>query len=349
MNVGQVIELAREWVETEGSQTPGFCGAHLMGGLNYAPKDSAFPGYKDVDLNLVLEGAQTGEPHDTFYKGLILEYGCLGVERYRSPATVLSDPELASNLAVNSILSDPRGMLAPLHSAVAREYAQRKWVQARCASAKNRAQRGLDGLNHTASPDDARLSLWLDFTIGLTGMIAIADLKPPTHRRCLILMKELLEKYGRADLQEAMLKLLGFAHLHSTQVKVYLQNLAEAFDRAVQVTRTPVPGSFKLHAHVRPYFIDGAQEMIDEGYPREAMLWIWVGLAISNGAIQADAPEDEKPHFVAKLNQLYSEMGWRTVEDVASHLPAARALADEVFRVTDDIVDRHPDIVDELA
>lgn len=349
MNVGQVIELAKEWVETEGSQTPGFCGAHLMGGLNYAPKDSPFPAYKDVDLNLVLEGAQTGEPHDIFYKGLILEYGSLDVERYRSPATVLSDPELASNLAVDSILSDPRGILAALHTTVAREYAQRKWVQARCASAKNRALRGLDGLNHAASPDEARLSLWLDFTIGLTGMIALADLKPPTHRRCLILMKELLEKYGRADLQEAMLKLLGFAHLHSTQVKVYLQDLAEAFDRAVQVTRTPVWGSFKLHAHVRPYFIDGAQEMIDEGYPREAMLWIWVGLAISNDAIQADAPEDEKPHFLAKLNQLYSEMRWHTLPDVATHLPPARELADEVFRVTDNIVDRHPDIVDELA
>lgn len=39
MNVGQVTELAREWVETEGSQTLGFCGAHLMGALNYAPAD----------------------------------------------------------------------------------------------------------------------------------------------------------------------------------------------------------------------------------------------------------------------------------------------------------------------
>jgi hypothetical protein len=79
------------------------------------------------------------------------------------------------------------------------------------------------------------------------------------------------------------------------------------------------------------------------------MLWIWVGLAISNDAIQANAPEAEKPHFLAKLNQLYSEMGWLTLQDVASHLPPARELADEVFRVTDDIVDRHPDIVDELA
>jgi hypothetical protein len=345
MNVGQVIELAREWVETEGSKAPGFCGAHLMGWLNRAPKDSPFPVYKDVDLNLVLEGAAPGEPYEVFYKGLILEYGTLGVERYCSPTTVLSDPGLAPNLAVDSILSDPRGMLAPLQNAVAREYAQRRWVQARCASAENDVLQGLEGLKRAASPDQARLILWLYVTMGLTGVIASANLQPPTHRRSLILMKELLSKHGRADLQEAMLKLLGFAYLDNTQVKVHLHNMAEAFDRAVQVTRTTVPGSFKLRPHVRPYLVEGAQEMIGEGYAREAMVWIWFGLAISNGAIQADAPEDEKPYFRAKVNQLYSDMGWRTLQDVASQLPRASELADEIFRVTDGIVDRHPDIV----
>lgn len=345
MNVGQVIELAREWVETEGSQTPGFCGAHLMGALNYAPRDAPFPAYKDVDLNLVVKGAPGGEPHEILYRGLILEYGALDVERYRSPATVLSDPGLASNLAVDSILSDPRGKLAMLQSVVEREYAQRKWVQARCASAKNDVHQGLQGLQHAASPDQARLILWLYVSMGLTGTVALADLKPPNHRRSLIQMKALLEQYGREDLQEEMLKLLGFAHLRSAQVKVHLQHMAEAFDRAVQVTRTPVPGSFKLRPHVRPYLVDGAQEMIDEGYPREAMLWIWFGLAISNGAIQADAPEDERPRFQAMADQLYAEMGWSALQDVATHLPQARELADEVFRVADAIVAGHPDIV----
>jgi hypothetical protein len=349
MNVGQVIELAQEWVETEGSHTPGFCGAHLMGALNYLPRDAPFPAYKDVDLNLVVEGASGDEPHEIFYKGLILEHGILDVERYHSPETVLSDPALAANLAVDSILADPRGMLAPLQSTVARQYAQRRWVQARCASAKNDVLLGLGGLAHAASPDQARLILWLYVTMGLTGVVALADLKPPTHRRSLIQMKALLEQHGREDLQEAMLELLGFAHLRPPQVEVHLHHMAEAFDRAVQVTRTPVPGSFKLRPHVRPYLVDGAQEMIDEGYPREAMLWIWFGMGIANGAIQADAPEDEKPHFQAMAGQLYADMGWSTLQDVASHLPQARELAEDVFRVADDIVHRNPEIVDELT
>jgi hypothetical protein len=86
--------------------------------------------------------------------------------------------------------------------------------------------------------------------------------------------------------------------------------------------------------------------MIDEGHGREAMLWIWFGLAIANGAIQADAPEDEKPRFQAMADQLYADMGWSGLQDVASHLPQARKLADELFRVADAIVAGHPGIVD---
>jgi hypothetical protein len=49
LNTGQAIELARQWVEVHGSQTPGFRGAHLMGGLTYTPKDALFADYKDIE------------------------------------------------------------------------------------------------------------------------------------------------------------------------------------------------------------------------------------------------------------------------------------------------------------
>jgi hypothetical protein len=340
MNVGQVIELAKEWVEIYGSRTPGFCGAHLTGGLNYTPHDAPFSASSDVDVNIVLEGAHTSDPQDLPYKGLILEYGSLGLERYRSPELVLADPELAANLAVDSILSDPIGILAPLHTTVAKEYARRKWVLARCEAEKQRTRNGLEELQHANSPVEAMFSL-VEFSIGITGLIAVANLTPPTHRRCLILMKGLLEQHGRVDLQEDMLKLLGFAHLQHGQVQAYLQDCAEAFDCAVRVTRTPVPFGFKLHAHVRPYVIDGMQEMIVAGYPREAMLWILAGMMIANGAIQADGSDDEKGYFQAKLNQLLSDMGRSTLQDLTFHVEQAKTLADEVFQVADDMVSRN--------
>ena len=53
-----------------------------------------------------------------------------------------------------------------------------------------------------------------------------------------------------------------------------LQECATAFDRAVEVTRTPIPLGHKLQPYVKPYLVEGAREMIDEGYHREAVLWI---------------------------------------------------------------------------
>lgn len=346
MKVGQVIDLAREWVDVEGSQLPGFCGAHLMGSLNYSPRDALFPPYKDVDLNLVFQGAQGWAVHDEFYKGLILEYGSVSAERYRSPELVLSDPELASNLAVNSVLSDPMGMLAGLHEIVAQEYSRRRWVQARCQAEKHRTLQSLDELGHTSTPAEAFVSLW-DSLVGLAGLIAIADLKPPTHRRCLILMKHVLETWNRSDLQEETLEVYGCAHMSRTQVNSYLQDCARAFDRAVEVTRTSIPfGGWKLHAHVRPYLVEGAQEMIDEGHHREAMFWIAPAFVLSNTAIQLDAPEGDKPRFQANLNHLLFDMGFSTSGDLGSRLQRAKELTENVFHVADDIVSRNTKVID---
>jgi len=118
MNVSQVITLVQAWVDEYGRHTPGFCGAHLMGGILSMPKESVFPPSDDVDFSLVLQNTQEWETHDIAYKGLLLEYSTVGIQYYRSPEAVLSNPQLASNLAVDSILADPVGLLTPVHAVV---------------------------------------------------------------------------------------------------------------------------------------------------------------------------------------------------------------------------------------
>jgi hypothetical protein len=345
MNVGQAIELAREWAETYGSQTPGFCGAHLMGSLNYAQRDAPFPIYKDVDLNILVQDGPSWAVNDISYKGLILEYGAVNAEAYRSPEIVLSDPRLASNLAVNSILLDPAGLLDTLHKTVAKEYPRRKWVLARCESAKDDARQSLEELSRANSPIEAIFPLGF-LMLALAGLIAIAGLKPPTTRRSLVLAKEVLETWGEADLQEEILSVYGCVHLNKPQVEFQLEVCATAFDRAVEVTRTPIPYRYKLHPHVKPYFIDGAKEMIDEGYHREAVLWITAALGISSTAIQIDGLEDEKPAFQLKVNQLLSDLGLITSQDVASRFQRAKALTDRIFKVADTIASQNPKIIE---
>jgi len=347
--VSQVVELAREWVELEGRKTPGFHGAYLLGSILDMPENASFATYRDVDLGIVVpdgSGHDSGRKNDELlYRGLILEISYHELERFRSLEAVLSDPEYTSCFAVDCILSDPTDILRDLHTVVARDCARRKWVLARCDYEKARFMDHLRAMRQPASPTAAGFHLGYGLCY-LAGLVAVADLRVPTHRRCLILMRELLEPRGESALCEEALDILGCRHMNRAQIESYLQEGAEIFDRAVEVKRSPSPTGHKLHAFGRPYFVQAAKEMIDEGYHREAMWWICGCYNLSNAAIQNDAPEEEKPQFQASLDCLLDDMGLSTPEDWAVRAEQARALAEEVFQVADEIVAQNPEIVD---
>jgi hypothetical protein len=343
MNVGQVIDCVTEWVELYGRHTPGFCGAHLMGGITTLPKDAEFPTYRDVDVNMVLHDLEQREIQDFAYKGLIMECGLFSLEEYRSLADVLASPELAPNLVVDSLLADPTGMLARLHQAVAQEYPRSEWVSARCEYMKRGVVQALNDMQQARSPAEGLVHL-VRLVFDIAGLIAVAQLQPPTHRRCLILMRELLAPQEELVLYEAVLRLVGGAHLTRQQVESSLEDCASAFDHAVAVYRTPIPYGFKLHAHVRPYLVDGAQEMIAAGNHREAMLWIMGFSYIANTAIQQDAPAHERARFQAQFERLLHELGLDTLPAWHARLGQSRSLADAIFTVADANVANHPAI-----
>ena len=346
MNVGQVIEEVKAWVTQEGSKTPGFCGAYLTGSLNAMSSEEPFPAYRDVDLHIVLqEGGKSSEANlEVSYHGLILECGFKGLDEYASPDVVLANPHIAPHLAVNSLLADPTGQLTILQQEVAQAFAQRPWVTARCTYEKNRVLGHLEQLRQVTTPFNATLQLYWTANF-LAGLIAVASLKTPTHRKALILLKELLQQQGRPDLHEKLLDLLGYRYLRMDQVGLYLHACAAAFDRAIQVKKTPSAWDIKLHPHIRPYAIEGAQEMIDAGYHREAMFWIEVFLAISMAAIHNDAPETDKLHFQNALNKLLKDLGRSTPDDWALRYLQANSLKDAIFELADTIVQHHPEIV----
>lgn len=97
---------------------------------------------------------------------------------------------------------------------------------------------------------------------------------------------------------------------------------------------------------MRPYVVEGAKEIIDEGHHREAMFWIAPGVVLSNTAIQLDAPEAEKPQFEAKVIHLLFDMGLSTSRDVESRLQRAKELTENILNVADDIVSRNPEVID---
>lgn len=345
MTVEQVIERTKEWVNMQAEQLPGFLGAHLMGGIaSMAPSDP-FPAYRDVDLHIILNDDAPGENAEALYKGLMIEAGFRQQADYNTPEVVLADPVIAGHMAVPSILSDPTGFLTRLHEAVAREYARRKWVQARCEAEKREAFSMLEIAAHIPDPLSAFGLLGYAGTY-VSAVLALASLKAITGRRSYVQMRHILENWGRTDLYERLLGVIGFPQTSREQVERYLQDAAEAFDLAVRVKRTPHRFGHKMYAHLRPYLVEGAQEMMGEGYYREAMGWTMAFYSSSMQIIQIDAPSQLTTSMQAKFDECMSKFGLDGAVSWEMRVEEATAIFREVFMLADEIIACNPAIFD---
>ena len=141
------------------------------------------------------------------------------------------------------------GFLTRLHEKVAREYARRKWVQARCEAEKREAFGMLEYVAHIPDPLSAFGFLGYAGTF-VSAALALASLKAITGRRSYVQMRCILESWGRIDLYERLLEVVGKAQTSREQAERYLQDAAEAFDIAVKVKRTPHQFGHKMYAHL---------------------------------------------------------------------------------------------------
>ena len=345
MATQQVIERTKEWVSMQAEQLPGFLGAHLMGGITSMALCDPFPAYRDVDLHIILKDDVDvpGENTEALYRGLMIEAGFRRQTDYSTPEVILANPVIAGHMAVPSIVSDPSGFLWRLHEVVAREFAQRKWVQARCEAEKREVFGMLEIAAHIP---DAIAAFGLLGYAGtyVSAVLALASLRAITGRRSYIQMGRILENQGRTDLYERVLEIVGFAQTSREQAERYLQDAAEAFDLAVQVKRTPHPFGHKMYAHLRPYLVEGSREMMCEGYYREAMGWTMAFYVNSMQIIQIDAPSKLTPDMQAKFDECMSQFGLNGTISWQERIARAKALFRKIFIVADEIIGCNPAI-----
>jgi hypothetical protein len=327
-------------VSLHASKRPDFAGAYLWGGITALPPDAPFPLYRDVDVVVVTEGVH-GDNLELLYRGLMLEVISLDIAAHQDAEVVLADPSHGPNMATTQILADPRGILTPLHQVVAAEYGRRRWVAARCAAEKASAEQSLHAMRQASTPLEILDSV-RPFLGALSGLLAVAQLKRPTTRRTLALLRELLEAQGRPDLHEAALSLMGSAQMSRADVQMLLDQSMHAFDRAVEVFQTATPYGFAMQPHLRPYHGEGTQEMIDEGNHREAVFWISC-LDTAYIVLQNDAPAVEKPVWAAEFQAMNEALGYISAEAWAGRIETAERLAQEIYRIADTLVAQHPE------
>ena len=356
MLVREIVEISNEWVDTYGSQTNGFYGAHFLGSINKMMQEEEFPRNTDVDIAVLIEKKENKEKPDLPYDGLLqnndeLSYKDLALEIvyikneiYNSPSSVLSNPTLAHELTPDSIISDSNDRLKELSKTVIKEFNLRKWVLARCEAQKNLVINFLGNIREAASTNDCAFMLGWNGKF-LTTLIALASLVPPTHRRSLVNFREQLEKLELEGLHEELLEVLGYAHLNRERVEHYFNHMSVMFDRAVEVKRSPCPFGFKIKKHLRPYIIDATKEMIEEGNFRETMFWIVTVIYVSNLALQNDAPEEERSRYQNIINSLTNELGLKTTDHIHDRKEAFNNYANKIFNKTQDIIESNPKVM----
>jgi len=338
--VHDVVAIVREWVELHARHLPDFAGAYLWGGITALPADAPFHLYRDVDVVVVVTAGAQDDEQEVFYRGVMLEVISKNLADHQDAKAVLANPSDGPNVATTQILADPTGVLAPLHQAVAAAYGRRRWIEARCDAEKASAEEGLAAMRRAVTPAE-RLDAVRGLLGALSGLLAVAQLKRPTTRRTLALLRELLDAQGRTDLHEAALILMGSASMSRADVHVIHDQIVSAFDRAAAVNQTPIPYGFAIRPHLRPYYVEATLELIDEGNHREAVYWI-ACLDTAYFVLQHDAPDAEKPGFAAELHALYAALGYTSDAVWAARVDTAERLAPEIYRIADTLAALHP-------
>ena len=353
LDVSTSIQYAREWVEGYAASHPEFRGAHLMGGVLRLPKEAPFPATSDLDISLVVEvppgsehevnaDGEQGLPIDELYHGVPIEAGRRSTAVYSSAERVLMNAQQAANLSVDSILVDPHGLLARIQPIVAAEYARRRWVTARCEWEKRHIVDAIGRAERASTPHEFLIAM-VDIVVYLCGLIAVASIEPPTHIKCLVLLRRLLHAQLKDDLYEGLLEFAGSRHLSASQVAGYREQNDAAFDRAVQVHRTPSAFDFKIRPHLRPYLVDGMKVIADQGNHREIAFWLALGLYVCTGVIRNDAPAQEAAHFEQLWDERVKSLGIATHPSRSAKVRQAIRLKDAFIALADEIVHRLPD------
>lgn len=341
MLVGEAKAVARRWVDEAAAGWPGFGGAVFHGSINRLTEEAALPSASDVDVLVVLEGDEPPPKIGKFvHRGVLLEVSFVAAAEVASAEAVSGRYDLADSFRTPSVVADPTGRLAALHEAVAKDYAKRRWVRARCDGAEGRVRRFLGSLG-AGSPGEEPFAERVTacvFAAGVTThVLLVAGLRNPTVRTRYVAVRELLAEFGRDDAYGPLLEVLGCARMERARAERHLAALAEAFDAAAAVIRTPFVFAADIGAAGRPVAIGGSREMIARGDHREAVFWMAVTAARCQAVFRHDAP-GLAARFGAGFRELIGDLGLasdadlqRRGEEIAAALPWVRAEAEAII------------------
>lgn len=346
MLVRDARSIARHWVGEHAASLPGFTGAYLSGSMTALPDDVVLPEASDIDIKVLLNTTDvTADPRKSLYRGAVIDVSYGSIEDVGSPETILGTYYMAVHFAHPCIISDPTGHLTSIQAVVQHDYPRRQWVRARCEQARQQLQDSFGLLVSVGTIPDEVLA-WLFPVVFTPPMVLVADLRNPTHRRGMATLGRVLVAYGHPDLHERVLRIAGSQAMSRAQVESHLASCAEAFEIAQAIRTTPFHLASNISGFARPIAIGGAEELIAEGFHREAVPWITFIHTLCQMILQRDAPQAIRDRFAPAYERLLVALGIPTYDDLVRRHEEHRQVIPDLWDATQHIITTNPDVIE---
>lgn len=343
MQAGTARDIARRWVEETASRLTGYRGALWHGSIISIPDDAPLQPTSDIDIVLIVDDpASQPKVGKVESDGVLLDVSYVAWDEISSPDRVLENHSLAPTLRNPEIIADPAGAIARIQHEVAANFARRVWVERRCESVRDRIVRNFGSLD-PARPFPDLVSAWLFGTGLTTHVLLVAGLCNPTVRKRYLAVRELLEDYGHVEWYGDLLDLLGCTGMTRTQAERHLATLAEAFDAAIPVVRTPFFFASDITEPGRRISLDGSRDLIESGNHRESVFWLVATYARVQTIFHHDAPELEERHAPG-FHELLDDIGITSLADMERRGGEVEAFLPRLMERAQVIMDETPEI-----
>lgn len=345
MNVLNAKQIARQWVDAVATHMPGFQGAFFHGSVNWLTDDAVLSAGSDLDVMVVLDHPPAIKLGKFLYNGVLLEVSYLPRDQIQSPEQILGQSHLAGSFRAPSVIQDPTGQLTKLHAVVARNYAKRIWVKQRCMHASSKVLHNLQSV-YTAETFIEQFTAWL-FAAGVTThVLLVAGLQNPTVRRRYLATRRLLEAYHQQPFYENLLEMLGCANMSPTTAEQHLSAMANAFDSAKAVIRSPFPFASNLSDIARPIAVNASRTLVESGDHREAVFWIAATYARCMQVLANDGSAELQARHNVGFLRLLGDLGIVSYNDLIMRTAQVEATLPHVWAVAETIMAANPEIED---
>lgn len=315
VKIGSARKVAATWVSRHASLEEGFGGAFFSGTTRLSDGVELSP---TSDLNVLVVRGRHEAPADLgrfVYHGVLLNVGYVSWARLLLPGSVLASYELAACFRTDRIIVDPTGHLRRLQEHVAQRFAERSWVQRRCQDVRAELERGLRTVDPLTPVPQQVTALFAGMILS-AQLILVPALRHPPSWRNYVVARKVLARFDQAEAYPELLETMGCVHLGARRVQLHLQALAKTFDATVAASRSPYFLGTPITPVARSIVIDGSQELIDNGYHREAMLVIVAAFAQCHTALTADASRHDRRELMPAFESALSDLNLDSVDDM---------------------------------